>query len=212
MAIQYLNLPLKLSQEDLQKYNDKLRIYKNFYRTVTIIGNRVVYDYAFDKFKIMTVDEYNELVSKENKPDKAVKILGNKNKNLNDGYLYGMEEKKEDDCDEVDKKFVDDKLNNIKKLVLYGLHTTGPYYGFFRPDLTEVIHMLSTELSVKDLDQIDRIYVTTEAHPDLKFSNCYDYKTNKHKGQTTFYILYKNKRKLDNSDVVCDKKPKTEKD
>lgn len=67
---------------------------------------------------------------------------------------------------------------------LYGLHTYGGYYGFFRPDLSEVIGLLSTIIPPDELVFIRKIYVTTEM-PD---GRVYDFNTDRHRGVTTYHI------------------------
>lgn len=117
------------------------------------------------------------------------------------GYLFSVEELDEKELDKIDKQFK--SLEGYgKKLELYGFHTYGGYYGFFRPDFTEVIHLLNTVVSLRDLDNIDRIYVTTEPHPSGDVRECYDYKKDKHKACTTCYVYYKaqRKRKLGDTD------------
>jgi hypothetical protein len=91
----------------------------------------------------------------------------------------------------------------------FGLHTYGGYYGFFRPDLSEVIHLINQVISVDDLDQIERMYVTTEPHPDDNARKCYDAKQDRHRAKTTCYVYKKKvlnkKTKVSNQCTSCEK-------
>ena len=102
------------------------------------------------------------------------------------GYLYGSEKKA--NLDEVDKAFVAE-TTPCEKLEFYGLHTYGGYYGFFRPDLNEVMVLISPIITDERLKTIERVYVTTEPHPSDKGSDCYDSEHDRHKAKTTVYIV-----------------------
>jgi len=110
-----------------------------------------------------------------------------KTNNLNDGYLFNSGT--DNEISESDKKFVNKENTDATKIVLFGYHTYGGYRGFFRPDFTEIIHMLNTEISLNELNNIDKIYVTTEPHPldNLCYSNTLD----KHRARTTYYVYKK---------------------
>lgn len=74
--------------------------------------------------------------------------------------------------------------------VIYGLHSYGGYWAFFRPDLTEVFNLLSDILPVSQLDLVDKIFVTTCPLHDDACENL-DPDTDKHYGVSTVYILWK---------------------
>lgn len=82
-------------------------------------------------------------------------------------------------------------FQSCDKLELYGLHTYGGYYGFFRPDLTEVIGLLSEYITEDALDNIEKIYVTTEPSPSDNIAECFDYAADRHKGVTKAFVVMK---------------------
>lgn len=102
------------------------------------------------------------------------------------GYLYGSDKKNV--LDEIDKAFVAETIP-CEKLEFYGLHTYGGYHGFFRPDLDEVMTLISPIITDERLKTIERVYVTTEPHPSDEGSECYDLEHDRHKAKTTVYIV-----------------------
>lgn len=197
--VKFLDVKQFLKPEELSEYYDKIKPFKEFCPSAFIVGNNYSVEYELHKYIKMSSDEYKKF--KEN-IDKKNKIYIGKKGNLKDGYMYGFEEKDVNSLDEIDKKFLESQ-SEFDKINLYGYHTYGGYYGFFRPDLTEVIHMLNTKISLTELNDIERIYVTTEAYPTYEINDCYDRVKDKHKGLTTYYIIKKSqkkqrKRKCDN--------------
>lgn len=125
--------------------------------------------------------------------------------NLYNAYLWTDKPISDDDLTDLDKKFIadPDSLPNSEKLVIYGYHDHNGYHGFFKPDLNEVIHFLNTKIQVEDLDNIDKIYVTTDTHPTGHPFLCYNDKLDKHRGMTTFYICRNNSsRKRHHDDII----------
>jgi hypothetical protein len=100
----------------------------------------------------------------------------------NMGYLWSSEEAGSLPTD----------FEELQSGTIYGLHTYGGYPVFFRPDLSEVICLLSTVISENTLESIETIYVTTIAHPAPDVSQCYDNNTDRHQAVTTYAISYKN--------------------
>lgn len=109
------------------------------------------------------------------------------------GYLYDAESNiREQGLDEHDKAFLaalrgKSEPEGLIKKELFGLHTYGGYYGFFRPDLWEVISMMLVTWSREELQAMKRFYVTTEAWPSDKVWDCYDNKADRHQARTTIY-------------------------
>jgi hypothetical protein len=170
--INYLNLKHFLSHDDLMKYFDKIEIFREFNA-----GEEKEYD-GYGKVT----------VTKKGEP--KIMIGERKNLNLSDAYMWHFKKIEDDKLDEIDKKFIADQSSG-EKIELYGLHTYGGYWGFFRPDLTEVIHMLNTKISLDELNNIDRIYVSTIPYPSDNIYDCFDNKADKHRALTTCYIYKK---------------------
>ena len=59
--------------------------------------------------------------------------------------------------------------------------------------MAEIIHMLNTKISLNELNNIDKIYVTTEPHPLDKL--CYSNTLDKHRARTTYYVYKKHDTK-----------------
>lgn len=83
-----------------------------------------------------------------------------------------------------------DDFTELKKGEVYGLHTYGGYYGFFRPDLSEVIGLLSTVIPEHELANIEAIYVTTTMHPNGDLGMCYDNVQDRHRAMTSYAVSY----------------------
>ena len=95
------------------------------------------------------------------------------------GYLYSGES---------DVKIEDD-FDGVVPFSLYGYHTYGGYYGFFRPDIIEVTWLMLNEIDLKKLENAKKIYVTTDMYPSAHISDCYDSKLDRHKALTTVYLI-----------------------
>jgi hypothetical protein len=109
------------------------------------------------------------------------------------GYLYAINKKKL--LDENDTKFITEWNSpevdiedgwNMKEFI--GKHTYGGYYGFFRPDLIEVINIIGND--VRDIPS--PIYVTTNPCSQYgkitaQISECYDRVSDLQYGKTVIY-------------------------
>lgn len=84
---------------------------------------------------------------------------------------------------------IEDDLQSRVPIKLYGYHTYGGYYGFFRPDVIEVMWLILREIDKKDLDFAKKIYVTTEAYPSLNCGQCYDSAKDRHMAKTLVYLM-----------------------
>lgn len=140
----------------------------------------------------MSVEKYNQLV--KTKPlKKSFRYLFEK-ASLHVAYLWEAESKRIPDSqlDDIDRSFIEkaDEMEGCAKHELFGYHTYGGYYGFFRPDLYEVIHMVATIVPFQKLSSVKRIYVTTDMYPSDKIWDCYDSKKDMHKAKTTCYVVY----------------------
>ena len=84
---------------------------------------------------------------------------------------------------------------------LFGYHTYGGYWIFFRPDLNEVIRLISTIVPPEDLERtVTRVWVTTQPYPNDNVREVYDRARDKHRAKTTVVILRStvtNKRRAD---------------
>jgi len=72
---------------------------------------------------------------------------------------------------------------------LYGYHTYGGYYAFFRPDIIEVMWLIIDEIDEATLAAANKIYVTTEAYPNLNVNKCYDRIRDRHMAETIVYLM-----------------------
>lgn len=104
------------------------------------------------------------------------------------GYLFDTDAKKKDtkDFDDSDKLFME-SCDGYEKYEFFALHTYGGYYGFFRPDLREVIFLIHNQLK-HSIDTIDHMYVTTEMYPSSNIQEVYDSKKDGHRAKTTVFV------------------------
>ena len=188
--------PKPLSWPDAQKYYDKIKIFKHFKASMSVIyfdDPAITIHHDLGKYKNMNKKEYEEYIKTEEyklEKDFECYYVGKKGALSKDyGYVYGFNKESDDNLDEIDKKFVETKTAD-KKIELYGLHEYGGYYGFFRPDFYEAIGLLSDKLSIDELEEVDRMYITTEPHPSGDIGECFDSAKDKHRGKTTCYIFY----------------------
>jgi hypothetical protein len=103
-------------------------------------------------------------------------------------YLYAQIPIADDKLDQSARDFLHGKRDGLIKFELYGLHTYGGYYGFFRPDAQEVFSLMLANIDQDLLLRCHRFYVTTDAHPSDKGSECYDSKLDRHKARTTVWL------------------------
>jgi hypothetical protein len=203
---EYLDIKPFLSKEELNLYFDKIKPCKIHEVYVLIANGLYSVEKEPNKYTRMTYEEfkiYQQETKNQNKPN----IYIGKKTDIN-SYMYDFET--EENLDEQDKKFLVNK--DLKPETLFGLHNYGGYYGFFRPSLTEVIHMLNTKISVKDLEKIERIYVTTEAYPSDKIYECYDNVEDKHQAITSYFVVYKEtKKRKEVSEIEVMTEPKKQK-
>jgi len=172
--------------DQMHEYHDKIRIFKYFEPTVFISGNSYSVEYELNNYKTMSETEYKEYLSQLN--NKKTVYIGTKSPCTNTkSYMYNFKEEDTKNLDSLDKEFIEKQEGRME---LYGLHTYGGYYGFFRPDFYETIHLLNTKISLDELKDIKRIYLTTSPHPNDNIGFCYDSKKDKHRAKTTCYIYY----------------------
>lgn len=184
----YQDIAKHLSQEDLEKYHAKLRYFKIFTPKYLALGNSWQVQYDLGKFsEEMSHDEFETYWEALDKKERI--YIGQKGAcSGRIGYMYDF---KEDSCfDEMDKIFLE-RRSADQKWTFYALHTHGGYWGFFRPDIVEAIHLLHQRVSLADLESIERIYITTQAHPALDIDLCFDRQKDKHRAKTTCYVIYK---------------------
>jgi hypothetical protein len=125
--------------------------------------------------------------SSERRPSLRKKVSFERIKS--EGYLWSDEVPPEKDLLDLEFERAPDSLGAATE-VLFGLHTYGGYYGFFRPDLDEVIRlMVLSGWNEKKLDSVSRVYVTTTPHPSDAAWACYDRATDKHMAKTSLYVV-----------------------
>jgi len=187
----YVDIEKTLPTSVLRKYHGKIRAFKLFAPMRLTVGTHCSIEYEPGKYA--DEDEFKKM----NIPLEEKKYLKAENvgfDNLNNAYLYDFENKKQEDYDDIDKEFMNESDQNdhiFTEYMFYGLHTYGGYHGFFRPDLNEVINLISKVVKKGDLKDIIRIYITTEAHPSDNINDCYDREADKHKAKTTIYVVRK---------------------
>ncbi|AYV83367.1 MAG: hypothetical protein Hyperionvirus6_48 [Hyperionvirus sp.] len=184
-GVRYYDKIERLGGEIIAKYYEKLGVFKRFYPTYWNIGNNISCEYELGKYIDESADNYDAVC----KAAMTRVYVGDKILLANirtQGYLFGFKESEK--LDSLDMKFMKDQLG-YEKMELFGLHTYGGYYGMFRPDIDEVIHLLNRVVSLEDLSAIERIYVTTEPHPSDKGRDAYDVTADKHRAKTTCYIV-----------------------
>lgn len=189
MSVSYTLIEKTTPRERVNEWYSKLGVYELWEAHYLKVGDEVtVWNSPGEEPTQMTVDKYNEECKTKSIPAPVYRVL-EKTTDMGSAYLWSKTPKKEKD--ELDKLFESDRSKFIK-VSLYGLHTYGGYYGFFRPDLTEVINLIEQSSDpALYFDSIERIYVTTNAHPGDNIKLCYDYKTDRHKAETICYVMLK---------------------
>lgn len=198
-AIVFLDPPqrggkLQLGAEIVQQYYDKLRCFQTFVPYfIKAGGDMAVFAVPGGEAITMTVEEYNrEKLWRGTLKNET--YLFEKPKDLGVAYLWEAETKrlKGDKLDDQDRAFLKgpDTCEGATKHKLYGYHTYGGYYGFFRPDLNEVIHLVATVVPPEKLDGVKCIYVTTDMYPSAHVGQCYDVKKDMHRALTTCYVIH----------------------
>jgi hypothetical protein len=124
--------------------------------------------------------------------DQTVTVV-EKTTELDCAYLWDPKELGEKDALDLQFEKTPEDFNSVS---LYGLHTYGGYYVFFRPDLEEVCNLIDSEFTKLQgsenfmLDKISRIYVTTNVIGDGNIGICYDNKHDRHRAITKCYMIY----------------------
>lgn len=142
----------------------------------------------YDKLKVFRFSsEYNE-PNTEGVPKVIEKIAF---QNVSQSYIWVSSEKVGQD--EIDAYFKSHfkhwPAHQIKTLL--GYHTYGGYYGFFRPDIMEVLTLIDMSEDREEIMKADAIFVTTSSYPSPHISDCYNVKIDKHRGQTHLYLYFK---------------------
>ncbi len=123
------------------------------------------------------------------KDDNTINIV-TKKFSKDEGYLYSSTSIPQNEYDEIDIDFKNTYKKKWIKKVIYGLHSYGGYWRFFRPDIYEVASLTYYKIPESDLENIDRIYITTKPI-SYNIDEVYDRKKDKHRAKTIMYILYK---------------------
>jgi len=186
--INYVLIDKHLPLERIYAWYDKIRVYHIFEPNyLSMLGKVTVWSSFADKEGItMTVNEANAL-PKQNIPP-TYHVL---EKTIDLGEAYMWKKNPLINKDEIDLQF--EKDQNLLRINLFGLHTYGGYYGFFRPDLSEVIHLLDRSTDpLLEFDRVKRVYVTTEPYPSdtaIGINGCYDSKADRHRARTECYVV-----------------------
>ena len=190
--IAYVLIKKTLPHETLDKYLEKFRIFKLFFPEILSIGGSSSIEYEPGKYKDFDWDTDRGKYAAVEK----IYIAKDLPKDMTSAYMWNFETKPDTDLDDLDKELLDLENNpdSFTKYEFYGLHTYGGYYGFLRPDLSEVINLIHPTITEEHLKNIDRIYVTSEPHPDSNIRNCYDNKQDRHRVKTTCYVHQNNKK------------------
>jgi hypothetical protein len=185
-----------LDNKDLQLYYDKIRPYYHFYIDAFFIGDSgIIHLEPDDEGQSVTREEANTLLPKTSEETEArSQFVLIPKAQLSESYVW--KKTPITPVDEIDSQFIKEKGQSFEKLDLYGLHTYGGYHGFFRPDLKEVIHLLNEKISLTDLEDIDRIYVTTEPHPTDSIYDNLDREQDMHRAKTCAFIVRKKETQL----------------
>lgn len=187
---------LKIADEaTIQAYHALIRTYKLFWPLVISAGGNigVIKEQGGDLVK-MSDDEY-AAYAKTPASRQGTYVVGKPiefKEIRNESHVYSFKKQDDSKLDELDRLFVTGpKSHGFASFDILGLHTYGGYYGFFRPDLFEVIHLLHTKIKPAQLPKIRRLYVTTEPHPSDKGSECYDSGLDRHRAKTTCFVVWK---------------------
>lgn len=180
----------------VNSYLPLLRPCKTWHATYVRVGDEVVVEDTPGATKKMTVDEYN---ASDRKARSIMQIRGKPVSygDLGKAYLWDVDAKDEAKLDQLDVQFLsgfteaETEGSPISRRVFYGLHSYGGYYGFFRPDLGEVIRLISKEYPVESLSKYAAMFVTTEMHPSDNIGECYDVRRDRHRAKTTVWAIRK---------------------
>jgi hypothetical protein len=184
-SVVYLRPNHTLSQDQLKEYWSKIQPYKEHWVTVTRIGDLA--DSIETEPGVFETRQANKQYRKG--PLIFIRNGAADQSDLARAYLWEFKAKQESELDEDDRRMCCDPNKITERYELYGYHTYGGYYGFFRPDLKEVIHLIHTVIPLDQLHSVKRMYVTTDTHPTDNVGACYDVKKDMHKAKTIVYVV-----------------------
>jgi hypothetical protein len=187
--INYVNINKNLDSESLKKYYDKIKLYKLFYPSVLYCGGRCSLEYELGKYEYFDSDDELEKYKMQRSLKLSTFYVGKTPpfEDIKYSHMYYFEHEDDLKLDELDREFTLE--NKFTKHELFGLFSVPGYHGFFRPSYVEAINLISTKISLDDLEGIERIYLTTEPHPSDKAYECYNNKIDKFKTLTTIYVV-----------------------
>ena len=122
----------------------------------------------------------------------GIKIIQTKCFENGSSYLHEARDLSLNEYDLIDKEFVNCDCTDLtyrKYEKIYSVHYTGLMMPF-RPTIQEAAMLLSESISEESLDDIERIYVTTELL-DLPQKIAFDVKSFSHRALVTFYVKQK---------------------
>lgn len=186
-----------LNDTKIDAWNKKIKPFTHFQTNYLFVFGKVSLEAEFgSEHEQMTIDEYDRRKENKELPRFSTYHLIKKPDSLsNQGYLWDKKPIESKDKDELDIKFEQKELDSFVQIELKGYHTYGGYYGFFRPDLIEVIHLLEHEVECDRIifEDIERIYVTTKPFSD-NICEMYDAKIDRQKAITTCYLSMKERK------------------
>jgi hypothetical protein len=192
IAIFFMRICSELDYNGLMELytNEKLMKYMNQYYFERIMDDSC-YLYIRPYLDRNTIEQYFKLIVPfKINSNNEILIFKKTEASLTTGYMWHDIDNTPDHNIFADDAFVNDPNNPyVKHINLFGLHTYGGFRLFFRPDLTEVIHLLNMVIDLTELQTIKRIYVTTKPYPHDTL--CYDSIADRHRAMTIAHIVYK---------------------
>lgn len=191
-STQYTLIEKNVVDPDKQSIYDALRPVKWFEPTILSCAGMIgLTNHPHEPVIAMTFSDYKQQKQNNTLPKGVNRFFIIKKQDIQSSYLYNYEKKiiNDNDLDESDKSFLSSVSDTtlLEKHTFYGLHTYDGHWGFFRPELEEVINLIHpwwSALSVKP----SIVYITTEPHPSHDLSESYDKKSDRHRAVTTIWI------------------------
>ncbi len=174
-----------LTQEQLEAYAAKTRRIQLYTPKWLFANGHVGKRMENGEYQDSTNEEYDQEMLHPSQPKL---LIGTPFKDLTNAYMFEWKLKPIEKYDVLDKLLMADQGKTwFLKRELFGLHTYGGYAINFRPDLTEVFHMLHVSGILPEQFQV--LYVTTSVYPSYSAHECLDPKTDKHRAKTTCFYL-----------------------
>lgn len=113
-----------------------------------------------------------------------------KNTRSDQSYIWNSEpfESGED----VDREWLTQK-DHFQEIKVYGLHTYGGYWSFFRPSMDEIVKMGAEIIRKNDVVFVGTRPCDENGNVSYDITRCFDKSKDMHRGCTTFWVLNTNK-------------------